>query len=182
MNTLSSSIVCPKCHERFLRKSMDSSPKSGREYFCHHDHEYFGLSDLVNKWNFDVADFYSESMTTQLNEAEWLKVAWLYGEKLHPTKKNTLVEVDFAEQERGLMEFLTAPLEKWSTLLGSAYGMKIEEYVPYSPDTFEGEWSSETARSESYDVVNRMLMGIEELEDGFDARDLPCPILQTGMC
>ena len=46
----------------------------------------------------------------------------------------------------------------------------------------EGEWSSDIARNESYDVVNRMLMGIEELEWNFDKNDLPCPILTTGMC
>lgn len=46
----------------------------------------------------------------------------------------------------------------------------------------EGEWSSEIARTEAYKVVSRMFAGISELEDGFDARDLPAPIGACGGC
>lgn len=133
---ISSRIVCPKCSRRTMRKSLPE--KLDKEFFCDTCHVYFGIAELVNQWNYDVADFYSE-VGTQLTEIEWLKVAVL-------SFSNSLVEV-----------------------------------VEQAPDP-EGEWSSEISSNESYEVVNRMLMGIEELEWDFDACDLPCPILQTGMC
>lgn len=81
-------------------------------------------------------------------------------------------------------EFISTISEPQYLLIAMLSSMRGEptEYVPYNELDPEGEWSSEIARDESYEVVNRMLMGIEELEWDFDARDLPCPILQTGMC
>ncbi len=142
MNTVASSIVCPKCNERFLRKSMDSLPKSGLEYFCHRCHQYFGIAELVNVWNYDAADFYGTNGQAQLHPEDWsIAIFWM--------KKSR------EAMARKVVSFFTEP---------------------------EGDWSSDIARDESYDVVNRMFMGIEELEWDFNTNDLPCPILMTGMC
>ena len=73
-------------------------------------------------------------------------------------------------QEVGIMNFWVQKSREIAPKYGSFF---------FEP---EGEWSSDIARNESYDVVNRMLMGIEELEWNFDKNDLPCPILTTGMC
>lgn len=134
---VSQRIICPKCGTRNLRKSIPANV--GKEYFCDHDHDYFGIAELVNVWNYDAGDFYGDNGLTQLTF-----------------------------RETGLM--LSLVQKSRDTKYGSFF---------FEP---EGEWSSDIARNESYDVVNRMLMGIEELEWNFDKNDLPCPILMTGMC
>lgn len=135
---ISQRIICPKCGTRNLRKSIPA--KSGQEYFCDKDHEYFGIAELVNVWGYDAGDFYGMNGQAQLSPEEWGHIIFLMKKPRENSKRVSFV-LDW-----------------------------------------EGEWSSEIARDESYDVVNRMLAGIEELEWDFDVRDLPCPILQTGMC
>jgi len=139
---ISTRIVCPKCGTKSLRKSLHFS-NLGEEYFCDKDHVYFGIAELVNIWDYDISDFYSE-IGTQLTEIEWLKVVTLEEFKEDAKKNN-----------------------------GQDVGATLDP---------EGEWSSKIARDESYEVVNRILMGVEEWEGYFDPRDLPCPILQVGGC
>ncbi len=144
---ISQRIICPKCGTRHLRKSM-SANNTGKEFFCDHDHEYFDIAELVNKWNYDAGDFYGDNGQTQLTFRE----AGL----IHFWLRNKPAE-----------EKITAT--KWFDGNGT-----------YSCD--EPVWSSEIARDEGYDVVNRMLMGIEELEWDFDVNDLPYPIGAVGSC
>ncbi len=146
---ISQRIICPKCGTRNLRKSIPA--KAGAEYFCDKDHSYFGIVELVNQWNYDAGDFYGEDGQTQLTFAETgLMHFWL--------KKSR--EDEFEKLKEAVLYFST----------------KLAEGEVLSPVDQEGEWSSNIARNESYDVVNRMLMGIEELEWNFDIRDLPYPI------
>lgn len=165
---ISRRIVCPKCGTRNLRKSL-SANNVGKEYFCDKEHIYFGISELVNQWNYDVADFYSEydiSNNVSTLSDDGLLQAWKYSidrdrKRLALPKYNSLFYKNPPEEK--------IISTKWFDGNGT-----------YSCD--EPVWSSEIARDESYDVVNRMLAGIEELEWNFDVNDLPCPILQTGMC
>lgn len=57
---ISSRIICPKCQNKTLRKSVGSINTWNnveKEYFCDHCHEYFGIGELVNKWGYDLGDF-----------------------------------------------------------------------------------------------------------------------------
>ena len=47
-------FMCPKCNTHNLRKAIPQ--KLGFEYFCDECHLYFDTQNLVNFWNFDVAD------------------------------------------------------------------------------------------------------------------------------
>lgn len=53
-------IDCPKCHKKFLRKVQN--PEWGKEYFCHFCHVYFGVSELVNQWNYDAGDLFGYNL------------------------------------------------------------------------------------------------------------------------
>ena len=76
---LDQKIKCPKCGWNELRKAHPE--KIGLEYFCDHDHIYFGIYELVHVWGYDGADFYAGE-TTQLTSVqrtqviEWAIEAW----------------------------------------------------------------------------------------------------------
>jgi len=60
--------------------------KFGKEYFAHCCHNYFGVDELVNQWNYDAADLLD--LTPWYVEPEWLtkmiQVVEVYTEKVFP--------------------------------------------------------------------------------------------------
>ena len=64
-------IECPKCHKPFL-KSCGTNSQFGKEYFCHFCHEYFGVNELVNQWNYDAGDLYPPYPVTHGNYKNWI--------------------------------------------------------------------------------------------------------------
>ena len=159
---ISQRIICPKCGTKNLRKSI-SANNLGAEYFCDNDHEYFGINELCSIWGYDAGDFYSENGKSQLNDTEWLRVEYLHLDWLEKKRFPNIVLVDsFSVEEKVIST-------KW-----------FDGEATYSCD--EPVWSSGIARDESYEVVNRMFMDIEEWEDGLDSRDLPWPIGAVGGC
>lgn len=45
-------IHCPKCNEKFLRKSIPQKP--GFEFFCDKCHLYFGAKELMLHWGINA--------------------------------------------------------------------------------------------------------------------------------
>lgn len=104
---ISQRIICPKCGTRNLRKSHP--PRLGNEYFCDKDHEYFGIFELVEEWNYDVADFYGLDVNTQLSLEE------TYYVRQFNYKRKTPTLIEFIGGARG--EFPSSMEEpKWDSL------------------------------------------------------------------
>jgi hypothetical protein len=56
MVTVKDMLVCPKCNKRMMGRSHPQ--KFGMEYFAHCCHQYFGVNELVNQWNYDAGDLF----------------------------------------------------------------------------------------------------------------------------
>lgn len=59
MNHLDRCIRCPKCNTKTMRQSIGHN-MVGKEYYDDRCHEYFGITELVKVWGYDVSDFYNE--------------------------------------------------------------------------------------------------------------------------
>lgn len=68
---ITDAVECPKCRKPFLKESIN--PTFGKEYFCHFCHEYFGVNELVNVWNYDAGDLCPQYPVTFGNYKGWLR-------------------------------------------------------------------------------------------------------------
>ena len=77
-------LMCTKWNKRMMGKSHPQ--KFGKEYFAHCCHNYFGVNELVNQWNYDAGDLFDP--TPWYVEPEWLtrmiQVVDAYTEKVFP--------------------------------------------------------------------------------------------------
>lgn len=94
---ISQSLVCPRCHTRFLRKSV--APRVGKEYYCHRCHIVMGIDELVNQWNYDAGDLFPYYPVTHANYKNWIP------------KGNTpmIVQIDYGQQEMKVLSMLNRP-------------------------------------------------------------------------
>lgn len=131
-------LECPMCRTKRLRKSVERNPKFGKEYFCDRCHVYFGVYELAHEWGWDAADFISDNFN-------------------YP---------DALIWERIKMAVACGPrpfVNEFQNFNGLFWWKEYDEMDV--PDG-EGEWSSWSARWESYEVVNNMWMGVDEWLDG----------------
>lgn len=69
MATVNDMLVCPKCHKKMMDKARPQS--LGKEYFAHCCHEYFGVNELVNQWNYDAGDFFLSIDSVPSSVSTW---------------------------------------------------------------------------------------------------------------
>ena len=70
MATVKDFIKCPKCGKQMMGKAHPQ--KFGKEYFAHCCHQYFGVNELVNQWNYDAADLTPIYPVTHANYKVWI--------------------------------------------------------------------------------------------------------------
>lgn len=124
-------IECPKCRTKSLMSVLP--PEFGREYFCIYCCEYFGVNELVNRWNYDAGDLFPSCPVTFGNYKGWLNGE--LPENDVPFAGATILECDFND------------------IVG-------EDYEP--------SWLTQYERDDAYFVVNRMFLGIDEIDDYAD--------------
>jgi hypothetical protein len=150
-------LICPKCHTRNLRKAHGKNPIG--EMFCDKDHEYFTIWELVHKWGYDAGDFVN-----------------LNGVSLLPNKPKC--------PHTDLQDYPSDVSEEY---LGRKYckncleSFTIDTPIDILTDWQEGEippptsdeviLESEKERKESYEMVNRMFLGIPEWDDYQDLKN-----------
>lgn len=132
MSTVHDFLKCPKCGKAMMKKSVH--PVLGREYFSHCCHQYFGVNELVNQWNYDAADLTPTYPVTHANYKGWITVP--------PTTETSF----------------------------------YSEVLSLEPD-----WDTLHERVDAYAMVNRMLLGIPELDDYLDLKETQEYALQTGV-
>lgn len=136
-------IKCPKCERNTLRKSWGKN-MIDREFFCDHDHLYFGIHELVNEWSYDAGDLVG---ILPPSFERHIIIKYLPKELPSPFEPNFMEKLITHEQ-----------LVKWWD----------EDTV----STGEPVWGSLKEKDEAYEVVNEMLMGIESWETMDDYNDL----------
>lgn len=73
MATVKDFIKCPKCGKQKMGKAHP--PRFGKEYYAHCCHEYFGVNELVNQWNYDAGDLFPYYPVTHADYKGWLYVS-----------------------------------------------------------------------------------------------------------
>lgn len=73
MATVKDMLMCPKCRKKMMGKAIPQ--KFGMEYFAHCCHQYFGVNELVNQWNYDAGDLFPYYPVTHASYKNWIKVA-----------------------------------------------------------------------------------------------------------
>lgn len=66
---ISTRVKCPQCNTKTMRLSV--FPRVDLEYYCDRCHDYFGIRGLVYSYNYDSADFYGDSGTSQMSPDNW---------------------------------------------------------------------------------------------------------------
>lgn len=158
-------LICPKCMTRNLRKAHGRNPIA--EFFCDKDHDYFTTWELVNIWNYDAGDFVN-----------------LRGVSLLPNKLDTVSKCDHPI----LVDFpLFIPkIFQYGKQCADCLKIFMDEDLkpPYPVENFQdGEpvWESEQERTEAYEMVHRMLLGIPEYNDYQDLKNTQECALDRGI-
>lgn len=125
-------IICPKCQTKTMRKAIPQ--KFGMEYFDDKCHTYFGVNELVNNWGYDASELFPYYPVTH-----------------SVFKRNKLVEMDYAEQEKNLFTLPEHSIRKLNLFSW--------DYNTVS-DLYEGEWRSKLDRDLAYEEVTVMQLGI----------------------
>jgi hypothetical protein len=129
---LTRTIVCPRCGNKTMRKSVGKSPMG--EYFDDTCHSYFTIEELVNEWNYDLGDF---------------------GD-VGNHKDRVMLEVfskGFVETQKWLQgREVILDVEKWEALT----------YPDAVSVVDEPEWEDLEQRLRDYEIVERMFLGIPE--------------------
>ena len=157
-------IECPKCHKPFL-KSCGTNSQFGKEYFCHFCHEYFGVNELVNQWNYDAGDLYPPYPVTHGNYKNWIPKG------NHPM----IVDIDYVQEKVDI---------SWVGLCTTYPADGRVEHTKNIHSEFDnGEpyWATGYERKDAYQMVSRMLLGISEIDDYTDVMNTYADALDIGV-
>jgi hypothetical protein len=70
---LERTIECPCCRTNTMRKSLGIVV--GQEFFCDRCHQYFGVGELVNQFNYDLGDMeLAFDTVSNINEPVWFNI------------------------------------------------------------------------------------------------------------
>ena len=142
-----------KCPKCGKKKMGKAHPQTfGKEYFARCCHEYFGVNELVNQWGYDAGDLFPYYPVTHANYKNWIP------------KENIpmMVEIDYGQQEIEVFSMLNRP-----------------NYSEF--DGGEPYWDTLAERVDAYEMVNRMFLGIPELDDYADLKETEYDALGIGV-
>lgn len=156
MATVKDFIKCPKCGKQKMGKAHPQS--FGKEYYAHCCHQYFGVNELVNQWNYDAGDLFPYYPVTHAD----------YKGGFPSGNLNILVS-----KQRQPTNVQLAPHYAFDTLPPTPFYSEFDGGEPY--------WDTLAERVDAYEMVNRMLLGIPELDDYIDLKETEYDALGIGV-